>query len=273
MTLAYVGKLQFSEHTVLRLAVLLVTERGRRGTRKGTRALTPWAQAVLVLRWLRDGVRVGDLCDDNDISSSAGYRYLHEGIAVLAWQAPGLRNALTAASLAGYDHVIVDGTVIETDRVRVPGPTRGVDLWWSAKIHNHGGNIQVVSAPDDGWPLWVSDVRPGREHDTTALRASGALPALAEWTDADGGILTDLGYEGLRDQVQVPHKRAQGAGLPLDQQKHNRVHNALRAVGERANALLKYFKALRNVSLDPWKIGLIVKAALVILHTEHRRTT
>jgi hypothetical protein len=44
-----------------------------------------------------------------------------------------------------------------------------VDLWWSAKHANHGGNIQVITAPD-GWPLWTSPVRPGREHDTTALR-------------------------------------------------------------------------------------------------------
>jgi hypothetical protein len=33
------------------------------------------------------------------------------------------------------------------------------------------------------------------------------------------------------------------------------------------------FKALRNVSLCPWKIGNIVAAALVILHVQHGRTT
>jgi len=175
--------------------------------------------------------------------------------------------------MAGYGHVVVDGTVIETDRVSAPGPTPGVDLWWSGKIHNHGGNVQVVSAPDDGWPLWVSGVRPGREHDTTALRASGALPVLGEWTATGGEILTDLGYEGLQDQVAIPHKKTAGGTLTEGQKKHNRIHNALRAVGERANALLKHFKALRNVSLDPWKIGLVVQAALVLLHTEHRRTT
>jgi hypothetical protein len=32
-------------------------------------------------------------------------------------------------------------------------------------------------------------------------------------------------------------------------------------------------KALRNVSLNPWDIGDIVRAALVLLHVEHRRTT
>jgi hypothetical protein len=33
------------------------------------------------------------------------------------------------------------------------------------------------------------------------------------------------------------------------------------------------FKALRNISLCPWRIGTIVAAALVILHIEHDRTT
>ena len=33
------------------------------------------------------------------------------------------------------------------------------------------------------------------------------------------------------------------------------------------------FKALHNVNLDPWRIGDIVAAALVVLHVEHARTT
>ena len=86
----------------------------------------------------------------------------------------------------------VDGTLIATDRCTVAGPTtradrsgRRVDLWWSGKHKHHGGNIAVITAPD-GWPLWTSPVRPGREHDTTALRAhTDALPALAQWTWLD----------------------------------------------------------------------------------------
>lgn len=50
----------------------------------------------------------------------------------------------------------------------------------------------------------------------------------------------------------------------------NKAHNGIRAVGERGNALLKMtFKALRNISLNPWLIGKIVAAALVILHIDH----
>jgi hypothetical protein len=32
-------------------------------------------------------------------------------------------------------------------------------------------------------------------------------------------------------------------------------------------------RALRNISLNPWRIGKIVAAALVILHIDHNRTT
>jgi hypothetical protein len=58
------------------------------------------------------------------------------------------------------------------------------------------------------------------------------------------------------------------------QQQLNQAHNGVRAVGERGNALLKMtFKALRNISVDPWRIGAIVAAALVLLHFDHARTT
>jgi hypothetical protein len=44
--------------------------------------------------------------------------------------------------------------------------------------------------------------------------------------------------------------------------------------GKRGNAVPKMkFKALRNVNLDPWRIGKIVAAALVLLHFDHARTT
>jgi hypothetical protein len=33
----------------------------------------------------------------------------------------------------------------------------------------------------DGWPIWTSGVRPGREHDTNAVRVHGeVLPVLAQ---------------------------------------------------------------------------------------------
>jgi hypothetical protein len=54
----------------------------------------------------------------------------------------------------------------------------------------------------------------------------------------------------------------------------NLLHAATRAPAERGNSLLKTtFKALRRVSLCPWRIGAITTAALVLLHHEHGRTT
>ncbi len=175
--------------------------------------------------------------------------------------------------MAGYSHVTIDGTLIETDRCRTPGPTPGVDLWWSGKHDNHGGNVQVITAPD-GWPLWTSPVRPGREHDTTAMRQHDILPLLTAWTDDHLRVLGDLGYEGEQATITVAFKKPKNGKLSLIQQQLNKAHNSLRAIGERGNSLLKMtFKALRNVSLNPWRIGKIVAAALVILHIEHDRTT
>jgi hypothetical protein len=273
MSATYTAVLPVREETVEFLAGLLMAERARRGTRADTRALPARDQAVLVLRWFLDGTRMKQLARDNGIGKSTGYDYLHEGIDVLAARAPGLHGALLAAKAAGYSHVNIDGILVETDRVSTPGPTPGVDLWWSGKHDNHGGNVQVISVPD-GWPIWTSQVRPGREHDTTAVRThSEILPTLVT-AAGDLRTLGDLGYEGESDTITVAFKKPKGGRLTTEQQQLNKAHNSLRAIGERGNSLLKMtFKALRNISLDPWRIGRIVAAALVLLHFDHARTT
>jgi len=274
VSVTYTAVLDVSEDSVLFLSGLLHAERIRRGTRTDTRALSTYQQAVLALRWLFDDTRMTQLARDNGISVSTGYEYRDEAITVLTARKPSLHGALLAAKAAGHTHVLLDGTLIRTDRIATPGPTRGVDLWWSGKHHHHGGNIQVVSAPD-GWPLWTSPVRPGREHDTTAARADPDLLAqIRAWVD-DGRLgLADLGYEGEADLLRIPIKKLTGGELTPDQQAYNAVHGALRCLGERANSLLKTsFKALRRWRGCPWRIGDVVAAALVLLHHEHHRTT
>ncbi len=86
-----------------------------------------YRQAAFVLRWFLDGTRLAQLAADNRIGSSTAYRYLQEGIDVLAAAAPGLRGALLAARAAGHPHVTVDGTLVRTDRCRVAGPTARAD--------------------------------------------------------------------------------------------------------------------------------------------------
>jgi hypothetical protein len=145
-----------------------------------------------------------------------------------------------------YSVLFLSG-LLHADRIATPGPTRGVDLWWSGKHRHHGGNIQAVSAPD-GWPMWTSDVRPGREHDTTAARADpDLLTQIAAWVD-DGQLgVAVLGYEGEAQTLRIPIKKPADGELTVDQQAYNAVHGALRCLGERANSLLKTtFKALRR---------------------------
>ncbi|MCP2205186.1 hypothetical protein LX90_008924 [Lentzea flava] len=111
MSATYTAVLEASEDTVLFLSTLLHAERGRRGTRRSTRALGTNKQAVLVLRWFLEDARMSALVRDNAIAVSTAYAYRDEGIAVLAVGRPSLRGALLAAKAAGHSHVIVDGTL------------------------------------------------------------------------------------------------------------------------------------------------------------------
>ncbi|MDQ0748153.1 hypothetical protein QF034_002384 [Streptomyces africanus] len=271
--ITYTATLDVGRETAETLARLLREHRERLGTRKGTRALGVFKQGVLVLRWFVDGTRLAQLARDNRVSVPTAYRYLHEGLTVLADHAPDLSTALDRAAAAGHTHLNLDGTVIRTDRVAAPGPN-GADLWWSGKHKHHCGNVQVISAPD-GWPIWVSPVRPGREHDTTCARTHGLVDALNRLASTlDILTLTDLGYENADDGFRHPVKKPKGGELDDARQTFNSVIRGVHAVAERANALLKVtFKALRRVSLDPRGITRIARAALVLLHLEHGRTT
>jgi hypothetical protein len=64
-----------------------------------------------------------------------------------------------------------------------------------------------------------------------------------------------------------------GHRLSADWRTVNLLHAATRAPAEHGNLLKISFKALRRVSLCPWRIGAITAAALVLLHHMHDRTT
>lgn len=270
--MAYAAVLDIPEDTVYFLARLLMLRRRELGTRRGRRAMGGYRQAVLVIRWFLDGTRVRQLAQDNHISLSTAYTSLHEGIDVLAALAPDVHQALLVAKAAGVTHLNLDGTLIHTDRVAARGPN-GADLWWSGKHKHHGGNIQVLSGPD-GFPAWVSDVRPGRGHDTTcAKNATDLLDTLALYESEYGIVtLTDLGYQNLSSAIRHPIKKPKGRELTEAQSTYNKVIRGVHGVAERANALLKEtFAALQMISLAPGRIGAITKAALVLLHLEHDR--
>ena len=91
---------------------------------------------MLGLRWFRDRTAPDALARDHGISRATAYRYLDEVIAVLAAQAPGLRETLERARDEGHSHVILDGKVVPADRCREKTiSVRGevIDLWYSGK--------------------------------------------------------------------------------------------------------------------------------------------
>ena len=258
--ITYRATLDVPAETAILVSRWLSAHRRAHDVRPWQRAATPWVQAVMVLRWFKDATDLRLLARDARVSIATAYRYVHEAIDVIAAHAPDLQDVLVQGLGEGWAFVCLDGTLIPSTRSSAPSEA-GHDLWYSGKHKRHGGNIQVLTDPS-GFPVWVSEVEPGSTHDITAARLHvlGALyPAAAHGLPT----LTDKGYTGAGIGIHVPTK---GRDLAPDNRARNRLINALRAPAERANALLKRtWKALERITLDPWRIGAITAAALVLL--------
>ena len=210
------------------------------------------------------------------MSRATAYRYLEEVITVLAEQSPDLHQALQRAADEGLAYVILDGKIFSADRcgektTSVKG--KQIDLWYSGKAHQQGGNIQALSAPN-GFPLWVSDVEPGSVHDLTAARKH-ALGALYGAAARGLPTLADGGCDGANIGVHTPVKQPAGDQvLDVDTRTYNALLRGLRCLGERGFAVLTgRWRALRHITASPRKIGDIVKAALTLTHFEHGKIT
>ena len=256
------------------VARLLFVERVHRGTRRGRRALGVFSHAVLVLRWFREAATVQILARDHGIGISTCYRYLHEAITVLAAEAPELPEVLRERLAAGDTHVILDGTLIRSDRVAVTTQNekgKTINLWYSGKHKAFGGNVQFLSTAD-GFPLWCSDVSPGSSHDLAAAREHGAIGALCAAAAKGLPCPADKGYRFAGTGIHAPIKNPRGDQvLDVDNRCYNSLLTRLRCLGERAAAiLLTRWKTLRRITLCPSRIGAITKAALVLTQFEHQ---
>jgi hypothetical protein len=251
----------------------IARHRRRPGARPWQRAAPVHAQVLLVLRWLRHRADPHNLARDTGISDATAYRYLHEGLDVIAAHAPDLPDVLAAQRAAGIAYLCLDGTLIPTDRVAARVEVNGEprhNLWYSGKHHAFGGNVQDLADPT-GFPLWVSDVRPGSTHDLTAAREL-VLPALYPHAARGLPVLADKGYIGAGIGVHTPVRRPSGgAVLHRDTRCYNQLITGLRAPAERAHALLGYWRALNRITVCPQRIGTIVAAALVLTSMQRGR--
>jgi hypothetical protein len=250
---------------------LLADHRREIGTRDGTRALTCWKQAVFALAWFRDRPDIRRLGGGFGISQATAYRYKDEAVEVLAAKAPTLREALDKAVEQGLPYLILDGTLIASDRCADKKTSRKgkeIDKWYSGKAHRPAGNVQALAAPG-GVPLWASEVRPGSTHDLTAAREL-VLPQARPYLK-DLPFLADSGYEGAGAGVHVPVKKPARGELDPDTKTRNALLRSLRYQGERGFAIMSQrWAAMRHVSVSPATIGDIVKAVLVLTQFEYK---
>jgi hypothetical protein len=274
--ISYRARLDVPLALVLFVSGLLAAHRRVLGTRKNTRCLGCYRQAVFALAWYRDRVSIARLGAGFGLSQATAYRYLDEVTAVLAARAPGLREALERALAEATPYVILDGTLIGGDRCRekTTGHRHGkeIDAWYSGKNKAFGGNIQGLFYPD-GRPMWVSDVLPGRVNDLAAAKElvfatlypfTGQMPCLA-----------DGGYVPAGHGVCTPAKRSRGGpDLDINALARNMLLRSLRCLGERGFALLtQRWQTLQHVTASPGKIGQIAQAALVLTLFEHKMLT
>jgi hypothetical protein len=253
----------------------LAAERRVLGTRKDTRALTCFYQALMVLIWFRKGEDKALLGAGFGISRATAYRYLAEGIRVLAAQAPDLHAALRRVAAEGWSHVILDGKLFRTDRLAETTTSvkgKSIDAWYSGKHRDFGANIQAVMRPD-GLPVWTSDALPGHLHDLTCAELHDITGALY-WAASQLNLptLSDSGYEGAGQGLHVPVKQpADGRSLDIDNRTYNMLLRSMRCLGERGFALLVgRWHSLRHITANPRDAGDIVRAALVLTQFEHR---
>ena len=170
--ITYRVRLDVPRELILFVSRLLARRRKEIGTRKNSRSLGCYRQALFVLAWYRDKADIPRLGAGFGLSQATSCRYVAEGTKVVSAEAPGLEEALERAVKEGTPYVILDGKIVAADRCHVKTVSRKgreIDLWYSGKKKDFGGNIQGLFYPD-GLPVWVSDVLPGNVHDLAAAR-------------------------------------------------------------------------------------------------------
>ena len=245
---SYPSGMTVSSRALQLLADALRRRRGELRTR--WRRLDAGRQALLVVAYLRKGETYTDLACGFAVGVSTAYRYVREGLTLLAALAPTRAQAIDVAR--GKAYVILDGSLLRIDRVAMA--SRGDRPFYSGKHKAHGVNVQVIADPA-GRLIWVSPALPGARHDLGAAREHGLIDAL---TTADLRVLADRGYQGAGPAVTVPQRPRRkdldtGSYRPLSQNQRdvNAAHARLRGPGERANAQLKSWKILRKIRSSP----------------------
>ncbi|BBF99707.1 MULTISPECIES: transposase family protein [Pseudonocardia] len=262
--LVYPSSMPVSNRALQVLADALRHRRTVLGSR--WRRLTAGEQALLVLAHLNKGETYTALAGGFGVGTTTVFRYVHEGIDVLAALAPTLDEALDVARRKAF--VILDGTLLAIDRV---GMGSGYDrAFYSGKHKRHGVNVQVLADPS-GRLVWASPALPGARHDMGAACEHGLIDAL---NDTGIHVVADTAYQGGGSAIRVPQRRrrldpdtGRYRQLSRAQKQVNAAHARQRGPGERANAQLKSWQVLRKIRSCPRRATTLVQAVMVLIQT------
>jgi DDE superfamily endonuclease/Helix-turn-helix of DDE superfamily endonuclease len=256
--LTYPASIPLSTRSLTHLTSMITEHRTEIGSR--WRRLSARRQALLVLAHLRNGDTLARLAAGFGIGISTVWRYLREGIDLLAAAADGLKQVM--ARVAALAYAVLDGTLIPIDRVAQDRP------YYSGRHKRHGVNVQVL-ADAAGRLVWASPALPGATHDLTAARDHGLIGALSS---ANVMTFADKAYQGAGGSIWTPFKRhTQRPPLSRRLKEVNRVHARIRALGERAVAMLRTWKILTKLRCCPRRATAIVQAILVLQAAEDAR--
>ena len=268
VSLVYQCRLNVSTHTVEYMAGLL-RER-LKAIKSPFRTLPPARIALLVLANLRHDQRVLDLGGGNDVPESTLRRWRDEMIGLLAAKAPRLDRALKKIAKRDGEVVLLDGTLIPTERRTGAEDRRN----YSGKHHRHGLHFLALT-DEKGRLIWISAARPGRTHDAKAARHEHIVEHLKA---AGLGALADLGFIGVDNPddpddlvIVTGYKATRTRKLTPGQKEANRVLAAGRAPVEHGFAHLKNWRVLTKLRTDPGRATALLRALLVLTNIEVNR--
>ena len=140
---SYPSGMTVSSRTRTLLAEALRQRRKELGTR--WRRLDPGQQALLVVAQLRNSETYAELAIGFEIAVSTAYRYVCEGLTLLAAMAPSLQQAMAVAP--GKAYVVFDGSLLRIDRVAMASGNESAVLLRQAPVPRR----ERAGPPRSGW--------------------------------------------------------------------------------------------------------------------------
>jgi len=158
-----------------------------------------------------------------------------------------LADVLAYAAAEGLT-VRLDGTEIQVRRPKANRPGRRAFVSGKRKQNT----IKATVASDaNGRPMWAGAIRPGRQHDQTAVRTEGIDDLLDAYPDVT--FLVDSGYRGLAndhpDQVIAPPLKPRKDAPPKEiaaYETARKTQSSQRIPAEHAIAAIKWWRTLQR---------------------------